>query len=169
MNYSLVSVRNIEKERLEGFDCSVDVLNLFLKRYSLKNDLLGIGKTFVAESESGKVCGYFTLSSAQIKFEEMPLSLQTGIPKYPIPAIRIARLATDKKIQGTGCGKWLMKQALLKILQVADIAAVHVVLVDAKESAESFYEQFGLQRLKDSSFFLPVATVLKAINKESSQ
>lgn len=165
MNCVLIPIKNISKHYLKSFDCGIEPLNIYLQRYALKNDSLEIGKTFIAINDDSKIIGYFTLCSAQINFDEMPIDFQTRLPRYPIPALRIARLAVDKTMQGQGVGKWLMQQAFIKIIQVADIAGVHVIIVDAKETAVSFYKQFGFIKLKqtDNSYFIPITTVRKAI------
>ena len=68
MILTLSPISEVSRFDLIDFDCGVDALNLYLTRFALKNDKLGIGKTFVALSESGKVVGYFTLSTAQVRF-----------------------------------------------------------------------------------------------------
>ncbi len=69
----LVPVKEITpKSGLKNFDCQVDALNEFLARYALKNDELGIGKTFVALTEQNQIAGYFTLASAQVAYQEIP-------------------------------------------------------------------------------------------------
>ena len=50
MSFKLVSIKDVPKSKLKKFDCGTEVLNEFLSRYSLKNDTLGIGRTFVAFS-----------------------------------------------------------------------------------------------------------------------
>lgn len=164
MNYKLVSVKDVQKSDLKKFDCEIDVLNEFLSRYAQKNDSLGIGKTFVAFDENEKIVGYFTLATAQINFEEIPDECNKKLPKYPIPALRIARLAVDKEMKGNGIGKWLLKQIFIKILQVAEITGLYFILVDAKETSKTFYEHYGFIKLNDKelSYFLLVETVRKA-------
>lgn len=164
MNFKLVSVKDVQKSKLKSFDCEIEVLNEFLSRYSQKNDSLGISKTFVAFDENEKIVGYFTLATAQISFEEIPDEYKGKLPKYPIPALRIARLAVDKEMKGKGVGKWLLKQIFIKILQVAEITGLYFILVDAKETSKTFYEHYGFIKLNDKelSYFLLVETVRKA-------
>jgi GNAT superfamily N-acetyltransferase len=136
MSYELVSIKDIQpKSRLKKFDCGIEELNEFLSRYSLKNDALGIGKTFVAFDENEDVVGYFTLATAQVVFQDIPDDYRGKLPKYPIPALRIARLAVGKNSQGKGIGKWLLAQAFLKIIHVAEITGLYFIIVDAKETS----------------------------------
>ena len=166
MNFKLVSIKDIQaKSKLKDFDCGTEVLNDFLTRYSLKNDTLGIGKTFVALDEREDIVGYFTLATAQVVFEDIPDTYRSKLPKYPIPALRIARLAVSKNQQRKGIGKWMLTQAFIKIIHVAEITGLYFIIVDAKETSKSFYEHYGFIKFKDKelSYFLPVDTVRKAM------
>ena len=97
----LVSIKDIpQKSVLKNFDCEVDALNEFLSKYALRNNQLGIGKTFVALNQQDKIVGYFTLATAQGAYQEIPDNYRGKLPKYPILALRIARLAVDKELKG---------------------------------------------------------------------
>lgn len=165
MSFKLVAIKDVPKAKLKKFDCGTEVLNEFLSRYSFKNDILGIGKTFVAFNKNEDVIGYFTLAAAQVLFEEIPDNYRAKLPRYPIPALRIARLAVGKNLQGKGIGKWLLTQAFIKIIHVAEITGLYFIIVDAKETSKSFYEHYGFIKFNDKefSYFLTVDTVRKAM------
>lgn len=165
-SFRLVSIRDIKsKQMLKDFDCGIDVLNEFLSRYASKNDSIGIGKTFIALDEEDRIAGYFTLATAQVRYEEVPEQHKMKLPKYPIPALRIARLASRKDLQGKGAGRWLLSQAFLKAVQVADVTGLYLIIVDAKETSKGFYEHYGFRKLEDEdlSYYMLVDTVRKAI------
>lgn len=162
----LVSVKEISpKSDLKKFDCEVEALNDFLSQYALKNDELGIGKTFVALYENNQIAGYFTLATAQVAYQEIPDGFRGKLPKYPIPALRIARLAVNKDLKGKGIGKWLLVQAFTKAVHVADVTGLYFIIVDAKETSKSFYEYYGFHKFfdEDLSYFILVDTVRKAM------
>lgn len=162
----LVSVKEISpKSVLKKFDCEVEVLNKFFSRYALRNDELGIGKTFVALNEKNQIAGYFTLATAQVAYQEIPDDFKGKLPKYPIPALRIARLAVEKELKGKGIGKWLLAQAFIKAIHVADVTGLYFIIVDAKETSKSFYEHYGFHKFfdEDLSYFILVDTVRKAM------
>lgn len=165
MSFKLVAIKDVPKAKLKKFDCGTEVLNEFLSRYSFKNDILGIGKTFVAFNENEDVIGYFTLAAAQVLFEDIPDNYRAKLPRYSIPALRIARLAVGKNLQGKGIGKWLLTQAFIKIIHVAEITGLYFIIVDAKETSKSFYEHYGFIKFNDKefSYFLTVDTVRKAM------
>ena len=165
-DYRLVSIKEIQRKSLpKNFDCGIEQLNEFLSRYAIKNDELGIGRTFIALNSSNHILGYFTLATAQVAYQEIPDECKGKLPKYPIPALRIARLAVNKELQGNGIGKWLLSQVFIKAVQVSDITGLYLIIVDAKETSKSFYEYYGFQRLVDEelSYFVVVDTVRKAI------
>ena len=164
-NFRLLSIKDIQKSVLKSFDCGIAVLNEFLLRYALKNDRLGIGKTFVALDETDRIEGYFTLATAQVAYSEIPDDYRAKLPKYPIPALRIARLSVDKDFQKKGVGKWLLSQAFVKTVRVAEVTGLYFILVDAKESSRSFYEHYGFQKFNDEklTYFILLETIRKAM------
>ena len=119
----------------------------------------------ISNNEKKNIEGYFTLATAQVAFEEIPDDFKGKLPKYPIPALRIARLAVSKDSQGKGIGRWLLAQAFIKAVQVADVTGLYFIIVDAKESSKSFYEHYGFQKLynKELCYFILAETVRKAI------
>lgn len=164
--HSLVSIKEIRhKSLLKKFDCGIEKLNEFLSRYAIKNEELGIGRTFVALNNNNRISGYFTLATAQVAYQEIPDKYRDKLPKYPIPALRIARLAVNKELQGSGLGKWLLSQIFIKAIQVADITGLYLIIVDTKETSKSFYEHYGFQKFMDEdlSYFMLVDTIRKAI------
>ena len=165
--YRLVSIKEIQqKSILREFDCDIEILNEFLTRYAIKNDKLGISKTFVSLNHNNRILGYFTLATAQVAYQEIPDEYRIKLPKYPIPALRIARLAVDKKLQGQGIGCWLLSQVFIKTIQVAEITGLYLIIVDAKETSKSFYEHYGFQKFMDEnlSYFMLLDTIRNALH-----
>ena len=58
----------------------------------------------------------------------------------------MARLAVDIRHQGKKIGRGLLKDAVLRTLQAADIADIRAIFVHAKDDrARGFYEHFGFE------------------------
>jgi predicted N-acetyltransferase YhbS len=56
----------------------------------------------------------------------------------------LARLAIDQEWQGRRLGSGLLKDAMLRTMQAADIAGIRAFVVHAKdETARAFYEHFN--------------------------
>ena len=147
---------------LETFDCGNDELNNYLKKYASFNDYRNISKTFVS-MDGETVTGFVTLCTASLEFKELPKNYNK-LPKYPIPAVRIARLAVDKKYQRKGIGKTLMGYAFKKIILASLSVGIKFVIVDAKEKAKSFYEKFGFVPLPQNknTYLLPIEQIVQA-------
>ena len=155
-----------EDDRREDFDCGVEALNVYLSRYARQNHEKNIARTFVAVDSDNRVFGYYSLASASIEFESLPDDYAKRLPKYPVPAARIARLAVDRTLQGQGLGTRLLVDALKRILTVSADIGIKVVLVDAKnEAARQFYRHYGFVELRDAplTLFLPLDTVGRAV------
>lgn len=91
-------ILKIKPSFLSKFNCGAEELNTYLKRFAKKNDKLGVGRTYVL-IKNDQVFGYYTVSTAQIEFKALPKASQNQLPKYPLPAVRIGRLAIDAKLQ----------------------------------------------------------------------
>jgi GNAT superfamily N-acetyltransferase len=66
-----------------------------------------------------------------------------GLARHPVPIVLLARLAVDRRWQNQGVGNALLKDAMLRTSQAADIAGVRALAVHAKDdAARRFYEHF---------------------------
>lgn len=161
-----LEIRGIEERyRREDFDCGEEALNAYLRRYARQNHEHNIARTFVAVDAHDRVLGYYSLASASIEFDSLPAAYAKRVPRYPVPAVRIARLAVDRSVKGEGLGGKLLADALQRILTASSEVAVKVVLVDAKNKAAiEFYRHYGFMELTDApkTLFLPIETVIKA-------
>jgi GNAT superfamily N-acetyltransferase len=133
-----------EHER-NSFDCGVPALNDYLKKYALQNQKKHAARTYVA-TRVNRIVGYYSLAYGSVSLEEAPQSVKSGLPRHPIPVILLARLAVDSTEQGSGLGTALLKDALLRTIQAAEIAGLRAMLVHAKDdSAKRFYEKYGFE------------------------
>ena len=161
----LKSIHLVEDSLINTFSCGNKDLDKFFKKHAKDNDAAGYGKTFVLFDEE-KLVGFFTLCSAQIRSDSFPYSFEENCPKYPIPAIRIARLAVDAKMQKKGYGKELLKEAFYKNVNASQTIGIKIVVVDAKESSKSFYEKYGFIKLVDDrlTYCIHIQTIIDATN-----
>ena len=128
-----------------GFGCGKPPLNQYIKKYALVNQENEISRTYVTTREN-RVVGYYSLAFGSISHEDATQKIKDALPQYPIPIILLARLAVDVKEKGHGLGKGLMRDALLRTVQAADIGGLRAMLTHAKdEDAKSFYEKYGFE------------------------
>lgn len=126
-----------------GFDCGSEGLNRFLVRFALTNQRAGAAQTYVALSGE-TVIGYYSLAVGEVAYDDAPERLSKGLARHPVPIMLLARLAVSVNCQGRGLGAGLLKDAMLRTLQAADIAGIRAFAVHAKDAnARSFYEHFG--------------------------
>lgn len=138
--------RRVEKLRrdhsVEDFDCGREPLNRYLARHALQSQQAGAAQTYVG-LDGDVVVGYHTLTVGQVSHEEAPQRLSKGLARHPVPIMLLARMAVDRRWQGQGVGKALLRDALERTLQAADIAGIRAFAVHAKDGpVRSFYERF---------------------------
>jgi len=138
--------RRVEKLRpdhsIEVFDCGREQLNRYLLRYAWANQQAGAAQTYVGLVDDA-VIGYHTLAVGQVTREEAPERLTKGLARHPVPVMLLARLAVDRRWQGQGVGKALLRDAMQRTLQAAEIAGIRAFAVHAKdEEARTFYQKF---------------------------
>ncbi len=146
------------------FSCGIEKLDNYLKKQAGQDIKRNISRVFVATSPEKPflILGYYTLSSISLALQELPEKFSKKLPKHPIPAALIGRLAVSKQAQGYGIGRMLLTDALKRTLAIGDQIAIYALVVDALNAkAANFYEQFGFISLAkdDSRFFLPLRSI----------
>lgn len=144
-----------------GFHSGVESLDVYLRKQARQDIKRHISRVFLALKKSNpeKVIGYYTLSALSIELNKLPEKLVRKLPKHPIPAALIGRLAVSKDEQGVGIGKMLLADAIKRSLAVSDQIAIYAMVVDViNDNVRGFYEQFGFTPLSDDSqrLFLPL-------------
>jgi GNAT superfamily N-acetyltransferase len=143
-----------------SFDCGAPALNLYLRNYALQNQKKGIVRNYVTTRIGSKaIVAYYSLVYAAIDQKRLPAKLVKGLGKYDLPVMLLARLAVDHREQGEGLGKTLLKDAILRTIQAAEIAGLKLLLVHAKDGAAAeFYRKHGFEPVVDDplKLFLPV-------------
>jgi len=130
---------------VSDFDCEVPALNNYLKKFALANQRNQSARTYVA-TRGQRVAGYYTLAAASARREETPARVAKGLAAHPVPVLLLARLAVDGREKGKGLGAGLLKDALLRAVQAANIIGCRAFMVHAKdESAHAFYRRFGFE------------------------
>lgn len=156
---------NITLHDRKSFDCGVDELNIFLKQHANQNQSKNISRTYVAVvaiDKHKKIYGYYTLSAGHVEFGQFSEDIKSKLPKYSIPIARIGRLAVDKNYKKQGLGGFLLYDAFMNVLKIADRIGIFAVVVDAKNNdAKLFYKKYGFTELQESglTLFLTADTI----------
>ncbi len=158
-NWRIVGIQSIPANARADFDCGKAPLNDYLRLYARQNDEKGIAKTWVALGAEGPgIVGYYSLSAAQVAFQELPDSVRRKLPAYPVPAVRLSRLAVDWRQQGCGMGEQLLGDAVNRAVLAAEQIGILLMVVDAKDAnAAAFYHKYGFQTLPGAPLVLVMA------------
>ena len=132
-------------DQVDAFDCGQVALSQFLQRYALVNQKANSAQTYVC-CQGDVVVGFYSLAVGSVDPEAAPLRAMKGLARHPVPVMILARLAVDKAHQRKGLGKTLLKDALLRTAQAADIAGIRCLLVHAKDdAARQWYESWEFE------------------------
>ena len=169
-----IRVRKLEPrdDRSEFRSGNID-LDRFFQRYAGQNQFrYHIGTTYVAV-QGDRIVGFVTVSSGEMVAEKLARSLRRRLPSYPLPILRLARLAVDEPFQGHGIGKLLLRVMLELALEIRDRIGCIGIVVDAKPDAVPFYSVLGFtpidlisgslgDRPEPVSMFLPIGQIAVA-------
>ena len=149
------------------FDCHNPALNLFLQRFALVNQKANSAQTYVCcEQGTGTVAGFFSLAVGSVESSAAAGRVINDLARHPVPVMILARLAIDRIHQSAGFGRALLKDALLRTVQAADIAGIRAVLVHAKDdAARNWYLNWGFKPSPTDPYhpFLLVKDLVKIV------
>ena len=132
-------------DQVDAFDCGQAALNQFLQRYALVNQKANSAQTYVC-CHGDVVVGFYSLAVGSVDPEAAPSSVMKGLARHPVPVILLTRLSVDKAHRRKGLGQDLLKDALLRTAQAADIAGIRCLLVHAKDdAARQWYESWEFE------------------------
>ncbi len=129
---------------LSLFDSGEPSLDEWLRRRARANQAAGASRTFVI-CRGPFVVGYYCLAAGAVAIAAAPGRVRRNMPD-PIPMAVLGRLAVDRTLQGHGIGRALLRDAVLRTMQAADVLAVRGLLVQALgENARRFYLACGFE------------------------
>jgi len=144
-------------------------LDEWLVRRALPNQLAGASRTYVVIVEN-RVVAYYALASGSVIAGEAPGRVRRNMPN-PIPVIVLGRLAVDQRWQGRGLGAALLRDAILRSLQAAEIVGIRAILVHAlHEKAAAFYRKAGFQPspISETVLMITLADAAGALGAQSN-
>lgn len=127
-----------------GFSCGQANLDRFFEHYAAQNQLkLHLTVTYVAVVET-RIAGFATVAASSMERASVPSArLRRGLPAYPLPVLRLARLGVDTRTQGLGIGKALLRHVLTLAVEQRDRLGCVGVVTDAKVETVGFYQSLG--------------------------
>jgi ribosomal protein S18 acetylase RimI-like enzyme len=148
-----------------AFGCGNEILDRYFKTQASQDMRRGIARVFVATTpeEPRRVAGFFTLSAAWVVASDLPPEVAKRLPRHPIPAALIGRLAVDSRFARRGLGSILLADAVKKTIAAAATVAMTVAIVDPiDDAARAFYAAFGFRSLQGprQQMFLTLPNVM---------
>ena len=136
-----------EKHDLSNFECDSNDLTNFLKNDALKQQdmIFNLTQLVICDNE---IVGFFSLLTDTLKLKTLEnnnlkkeIKLELDISENnEIPAIKIGRLAIDKKYSKKGLGSHILRNILLSILNLSKTkVGLRFVTVDAYATSLNFY------------------------------
>ncbi|CAN2041390.1 GNAT family acetyltransferase [Candidatus Magnetomoraceae bacterium gMMP-15] len=167
----MIIVRQLKStDDRSNFHCGNSYLDNFFVRYAGQNQFRHhIGITYVAVDKN-QILGFVTVSASHIEINELPDNSKKKFPKYPLPILRMARLAVDKIFQRKRIGLLLLRSVFQLAWEMAEKFGCIGVVVEAKPEAINFYEQYGFIKLEVTygnldknliSMFIPIKSIPK--------
>ncbi|SDX60397.1 GNAT family N-acetyltransferase [Thiocapsa roseopersicina] len=166
-----VGIRRLEASDDRDRFCSGHPdLDRFFQRFAGQNQFRHhVGVTYIAV-EDDAILGFVTVSPSEIEIDALPADRRRRLPRYPLPTLRLARLAVAQSAQGRGIGQALLRFALTLARRMADEIGCVGVVVDAKPEAQTFYLRYGfesvsavegvlLDRPEPTPMFLPLSAI----------
>lgn len=143
----------------KSFDCGQHpALNTYIAQQASQDERRNVSRTFML-IESGQLIGYYTLANASVVESDLCEEQMKKMPRYPMPAVLLSRLAVDKSQQGKGIGKRLMSDFFRRIYVISKHSGVAFVVVDAKDDdAARYYKGLGFIETNTSPLRLALST-----------
>lgn len=130
---------------LKDFECGEHVLDDWLKRRAMNNQLSGASRTFVAVDVENRVRGFYAMAAGAVSHQLATSVVRRNMPD-PVPVMVLGRLALDRRAQGIRLGAAMLRDAVNRAIAVSRNTGVRALLVHAlHERAKQFYENYGFQ------------------------
>ncbi len=149
-----------------AFDSGDPALDDYLRQRATEDVRRRTARVFVAiDPAQDLVVGYYSLSAASFLRENLPEPLARRLPRYPIPAAILGRLAVERRWQRRGLGALMIADAIKRLIRASQSLAIFALIVDAKnDGAKAFYQRMGFHPFPESPdrLFLPLEPILRA-------
>lgn len=138
------TIEPLGKQDRERFECGSAELDAYLARQAGQDQRRNVAACFLAiENDTQIVAGFYALSACHIHLEDLDEAARKKLPRYPVvPAVRLGRLAIDRRFQGRGLGSALIADAAMRAMR-SEIAASFLVVEAKDETAAAFYRHHG--------------------------
>lgn len=150
---------------VSAFSCGKPTLDHWLKTRALSNQEKGFTAVMIVHDD-GRVIGYYGIAPTAVVPSVLPRSVRTGQPPDPVPCLLLGQLATDTVWAGRGIGTGLLKHALQRCVQAAELVGGRALMVNAVDAeAAQFWQRRGFLPSKDDPLvlFRPISAIAASL------
>lgn len=117
-------------------------LDRFFASYAAQNQFRHrVSATYVCVEADAGIVAYMTVTAATIRGDSLRRAGERSYPPYPLPALKIARLATAEGFEGRGYGSALLGRALSIAISMSIEMGCVGILTDAKPESVDYYRK----------------------------
>lgn len=148
---------------LKKFDCANEMINRFVQKSLKKRLKKHLSQAYILLNNND-IVGFYTLDTFAISKDTFELENSTGLPPM-IPVIKLGMLGVDRQYQGKGIGKRLLRDTMLKVVEISEVVGCSGVYLLAESSAVGFYESLGFVKLREANpipMFLHIEKIIKS-------
>lgn len=152
---------------LAGFDCGKPALNRWLQLRARANQHADYTKVIVVTNELS-VVGYYGLSLSSVLRDDVPRQVKKHPAPTEIPCLLLGQLAVDVRWKGHGIGIGLLRDALIRAVNIAEHAGTRAVVVNALDAdAAAFWVQAGFiaAAADPSTYFRTIADIRATLDQ----
>ena len=166
------------RHQSRAFDCGEPDLSIWLRRYAKRSQRDSLSRVYMLVSASAEtqsqeslkqpIYGYFSLSMCSVSVDGLVAADRARLPRYPVPAVLLTRLAVASTHQGQGLGAALLFKATQKALVANELVAARLFVVDALHAkAAAFYAAYGFVPSPSNPLWLYISLERLRIRLES--
>lgn len=153
----------------KSFASGLPSVDAYLRETARSHTEKGVSLTRVlvhADAKSPKpILGYFTLAPCLVEAAGWP-DVPKGLPRNPVGAVLLGRLAVDSSMHGQGVATRLLSLARrIASDSLGATGGIGMVVDAATEELIGFYEKFGFCRVSTESkrLFLPTRSLVEEL------
>ena len=147
------------------FDCNNDMINTFVHKSLKKRVKKHLSQAYVL-LKNDTFSGFYTLDAFSIAKDMFETEHKPSALPPVVPVVKLGMLAVDKNLQGQGLGKRLLRDAMLKVAEISELAGCAGIYLLAEKDAVAFYASLGFIKIKEdtpSPMFLSIEQVLDTV------
>jgi hypothetical protein len=155
----------------EAFSCDHQVITTYFRTQALADHLSYKVRIRVAtDGEGTQPLGFYSLVVGALAPKELKGAIRRKFGNRPIPSVYLAAVAVESSECRRGIGTGLMLDAFEKTAQIADIAGVACMTLDAVDEEKALwyeglqFERFGQQPDGRIKMFIPLGTIADALS-----